>query len=291
MAASNPNPSLKTGVQARRSERVLLKIPIEVKGRGAEGKTFREVTTTLVINRNGARITLKNSPQPDERVTVTNLYNNLSCPFRIVGRTGKSLGEGPEWGVECLEPERNVWGISFPEKQETPGEGELIDALLECSKCSFRELAQLAREQYRALSAQSSIQRDCPKCKAPTEWQFGFLETGTEQAPAPQPVQTVSTPVPAKKEERRKARRVTLKLPVRVRLSDGRENITRTENYSRLGACFISALEIKEGETVLLTVGYTGSGSDVEAPARVVWRRPIEGKNQTAYGVELQKRD
>ncbi len=98
----------------RQSERVLLRIPVEVQGKGADGKPFSEKTFTLVVNRNGAQIALRNSPRPDDRITISNPLKRMSCPFRVVRRVVKSLGEGPEWGVECLEPEIDLWGISFP---------------------------------------------------------------------------------------------------------------------------------------------------------------------------------
>lgn len=314
----NKETAATTGILGRRTERVLLKIPIKVKGTTAEGKPFGENTFTLVINRHGARITLQTPLQPDARITITNLHNNHTSPFRVVARTGKSLGEGPEWGVECLEPDANIWGIYFPQKKDKAGEEEPIEALLECRKCSSRELAQLGPAQYQTLTTQSSLRRECPRCKTTTEWRFGFIEEAWEAEPAPsEPAEIApaaaqppapapntplapetpppsaaapqSIPAPAKKEERRRVKRVTLKLPARVRLEDGRQDITRTENYSKLGACIISSLDLNENDHVLLTIGYTGGSSDLEAPARVVWRRPVEGAKMTAYGMEFLK--
>jgi hypothetical protein len=314
----NKEAAAKTGVLGRRSERVLLKIPIHVKGTSAEGKPFGEDTSTLVINRHGARITLQTPLQPDARITITNRYNNLTAPFRVVARTGKSLGEGPEWGVECLEPDTHIWGIYFPKKEDRAGEEEPIDALLECSKCSSRELAQLRLAQYQTLTTQSLLPRACSHCKTTTQWRFSMVEEVWEPAPVPAVPEAVASaptaarapaaapipastpavaprpapapapvPAPGKKEERRRANRVTLKLPVRVRLEDGRQDITRTENYSKLGACIISSLDLKQNDRVLLTIGYTEGGGNLEMPARVVWRRPLESAKMIVYGTEF----
>jgi PilZ domain-containing protein len=288
-----PKAPSRAGTQARRSERVLLKIPIQVKGKGTDGKPFQEKTFTLVINRHGARVTMKSNPRPNDQITVTNLYNNSSCPFRVVGRTGQSLGQGPEWGVECLEPDRDFWGIYFPEKKGAADEVELIDALLECAKCGSRELAQMEREQYQALTAQSSIRRPCPKCKKETDWKFSFVEDELgelfEANSPPEPVAT--EPAVGAKTERRKAKRLTLKVPLRVRLENGREEITRTENYSKTGACFISKLDMKPNQRLFLTVGYAAGSNEIESRARVVWRRSVEGTQQHVYGVELEERN
>ncbi len=283
--------SSKIGESRRRSERVLLRIPIEVKGTGADGKPFTEKTFTLVVNGDGARISLKAKLRRDDRLTITNLQTRISCPFRVVHRTSDLLGEGPpEWGVECLEPEVNFWGIVFPKKAAGPAKQELIDALLECSNCNFRELAQLALEQYRALVSQSSLTRNCTKCGEETEWGFGFVEAGPEEAIPTQPAPSAE---PSSSEEggaeRRRAKRVTVKLPVRIRLEDGREEIARTENLSKTGVCFASDIEMRQGEVVQLTVGYTPGGDEAAIPARVVWRRGIEGSNRFLYGVHLEE--
>jgi len=149
-----------------------------VKGKGPEGKPFQEKTFTLVVNRDGARISLNNTLRPGDELSITNLQSKISCPFRVVQRTSDTLGEGaPEWGVECLEREVNFWGINFPTKASATVQPELVDALLECAQCHSRELAQLALEQYRELISQSSVTRNCVKCNGQTLWSFGLLRS------------------------------------------------------------------------------------------------------------------
>jgi hypothetical protein len=279
----------KSEERKRRSERVLLRIPIEVKGTDAEGKPFTEKTHTLVINRHGARIALKAPLKPEARITITNRQSAMSCPFRVVGRTGKSLGEGPEWGVECLEPGVNFWGISFPDKVTAPAAQEGIDALVECAVCRFRELAQLTLEEYRSVITQGAVRRDCPECGMITQWEFGFAEGETEEAIPVQPSGPASAPPAAGGAERRRAKRLTIKLPVRIRLQDGSEEVARTENLSKTGVCFNSSLMIRSEDRVFLTVGYTPGGSEEEVAARLVWRREIEGGATALYGVRLEE--
>ncbi len=273
----------------RRTERVLLRIPIEVQGNQADGRPFKEKTHSLVINRNGARISMKNSPRPDDRVTITNLQTQTACPFRVVRQIPTSLGEGPEWGVECLEPEVNFWGIYFPTKGTSAAERELIDALLECSGCRFRELAQLTQEQYRALVNQVTLKRDCAECGAATDWTVSFGEAEAEEVVAPQPVQAPPPPTPAAVKERRREKRPMVKMPVRIRLENGSVEVTRTENISKAGTCVISGLEMKEGARLRITIGYAPGSYEVEVPARVVWRRSIAETKKFYYGVQLKE--
>ena len=278
----------KTEERRRRSERVLLRIPIEVKGTDAAGKPFTEKTSTLVINRHGARIALKTPLEPEAHITIINRQSAMSCPFRVVGRTSKSLGEGPEWGVECLQPEENFWGISFPDKVAAPTAQEVIDALVECAACSSRELAQLTLEEYRTIITQGSLRRDCPGCGGMTEWRFSFAEAEPEEAIPAQPSAPAAASPAADGAERRRAKRLTIKLPVRIRLQDGSEEVARTENISKTGVCFSSGLMIRPQDRILLAVGYTPGLSAEEMPARLVWRREIEGGGKALYGVRLE---
>jgi hypothetical protein len=125
----------------RRTERVLLKIAIELSGKGADGQPFREQTFTLVINRHGAKISSKSPLQPGSEIIITNLERGVACPFRVIRRLIDDEGGSSEWGVECLDPESNFWGIVFPNAEKITPERGVVHALLECPACHSRELA------------------------------------------------------------------------------------------------------------------------------------------------------
>jgi PilZ domain len=269
-----------SAASGRRSERVFLRIPIEVKATDEQGRPFSEKTFTLVINRHGARICSWRALVPESHVMVTNLQTQMSCAFRVVGPVGKSLGEGPEWGVECLEPDRGIWGIYFPPRVDSPMSEAEVDALIECEVCKAREFAKLNIEQYRALRHKGTVQRRCSRCRVERGWRFGSVETESEAGEGR----------PAEAKNRHRAKRLTVKLPVRIRLQDGREQVSRTENLSRGGVCFVSDLEMQPDEQIRLTVGYEPESDEhKEIGARVVWRRVIEGTKRFAYGVQLEE--
>jgi len=282
-AEMNGNPPI-AGEWMRRTQRILLRVPIEVKGNGADGKPFTERTFTLAINQHGAQINLKNTVRSDDQITITNIQTHMSCPFRVVRQVRKPFGPGPEWGVESLEPEVNFWGMSFPGKDAAPAP-ELIDALMECARCQHRELVQLTTEEYRSLITRLWLTRKCPKCKELTEWKFGFVEAEVAEAPRPTGHQTAATPPSAK----RRAERFTVNLPLRIRLQNGREEVAQMENLSKSGLCFISTLDMREAEHIHVTIPQGPSGSQKGVEARVVWRGALEGMNRMVYGVELDE--
>jgi hypothetical protein len=266
--------------QKRRTERILLRIPVEVSGTGTDGKTFREKTHTMAINRHGARVALLAPVQRGGLLKITNLQNAKTCAFRVVAGVDKSLSGAPEWGVECLEAGTNFWGIFFPEKAPGSARQELIDVLLECSQCHTRELAHLSLGDYQGITSAPSLQRVCESCGTTTDWTFGVVAADRGQGPE---FAGAARDAQAHYAERRRANRVPVKLPVRIRM----EEIGRTENLSTCGVCFSSTLLLKVGDKIKLTVGFSPGKNEKEVSARVVWQQPLEGGASSLYGVEL----
>jgi PilZ domain len=270
----------------RRTERVLIQIPIEVKGKDAEGREFRETTRTVVINRDGARIAMRHSLRPNSRITITNLQARKTCAFRVVSRVPKTIGMDPEWGVECLDSKADFWGILFPDREASPLPKEIVDVLLECTVCRTRELAQLPLASYRKLVEKSLIPLQCAGCNDSTDWRMCFIEEEAGSMGAPAKAERTRLGPPGI--ERRRAKRLTAKLPLRLRKTGGVEEVTRTENLSKTGICFYSKLEILTGEQISLTVGYSAENAGNEVQARVVWGRAVGGNEQFLYGVQLE---
>ena len=272
-------------IDARRSARPLVKIPIQVEGKDAEGQPFSETSHTLTINKYGARITLKSPLRMRDEITITNLKTNQACRFRVVVRLDVSLGGGVEWGVECLEPGSNFWQVYFPEKKEKAPLEERIEVLLECSTCRAREMTILAKGNCREIISESPVTRSCEKCGRATEWQLAVLDFTPEEMASPGLSPLASQLAAPGGAERRRDRRYVVLLPLRIRDERGREEVTRSENVSKSGVCFGSNLEMSEGSAIHLTIGPAG-GERIQTSALVAWRRPF-GAGRFLYGVRL----
>jgi Tfp pilus assembly protein PilZ len=81
---------------------------------------------------------------------------------------------------------------------------------------------------------------------------------------------------------------MAVKLPVGIRLPDGSEETSITENVSKSGLCFACNLEMQIGDRVYVTVGAGAPGEERDIPARVMWRRPAKDKGRAFYGVKLE---
>jgi hypothetical protein len=273
----------------RRTSRVLLKVPIKVKGTGSDGQPFEEETVTVMVDGHGAQIVLKHTPSPGNRLIITNLRSHKNCPFQVMRRVSKSLSEEAEWAVECLHPGPGFWGIHFPAipLPASPAEPEGIEALLECQECRSRELARLTLDQYRTLGRHPSLKRACVRCGASTSWRYGYVDSDEDL-----PLKTPPPYRPPSSQggiEKRKAKRLRVRLPVRVRWEDGREELAETENLSKTGVSFTSESKMKVGDVIRLTVGYTGPGSETEFSGRVVRRQELQGTNRVMYGIHLDE--
>ena len=284
-----PNHTL--GTPARKSERVLLRIPIRVEGKDTLGNAFEETTYTLVVNRSGGLIVVAHLLQPGAVLKITNLKNQISCSFLVVARAAKSLSGTPEWGVKCLEPEVEIWGVRFPTRTEEPSQADLIHVLLECQACFSREMAALTVQQYHELVAQSSLPRPCPKCAATRDWKFGFIEVELEEVLPSLPAPSASGLTPQGEAEKRQDKRLAVKLPLEVRLPDGCEETSTTENVSKSGLCFACSLEMQVGDRVYVSLGLDTPAEQRDIPARVIWRRPAKGKGRAFYGAKLERGD
>jgi len=271
----------------RRSERLLLTIPIRVEGVDVKGQAFSENTRTLVINRQGARIQLKRRVPLGATLAITTLTGNRKGKFRLVGPTQPLSAEGGEWGVECLDEQGNPWGIGFPPSTR---DQEQASALLECRQCRSVNLTPLSIVERDVLTSSGLLSKDCPACRSMTIWgitekALGVPVPGQEAVPFLSEV--IESPPPAA--NRRLYARISLKLPIRLRSFLGPEEFTKSENVSRGGLCFISDQRYELGEVILVTCPFEKGGHNIEVRSNVVRRREMQGTNRFIYGIRYEK--
>jgi c-di-GMP-binding flagellar brake protein YcgR len=103
----------------RRSQRVLMTVPVRVSGQTEAGLHFEEETQTVAISAHGALILVSRQVHRGQRLTLSNLQTKaaLEC---IVAHIGKSLSSLPQVGVEFLLPNPIFWHVAFPPKDWTP---------------------------------------------------------------------------------------------------------------------------------------------------------------------------
>jgi PilZ domain len=103
----------------RRSQRVLMKLPVRVSGQGSGGSSFEEDTHTLAISAHGALVAIAGAVYRGQRFTLSNAQTKaaLEC---VVVHVDKSPGERTQVGVEFMLPNQTFWRVAFPPKDWTP---------------------------------------------------------------------------------------------------------------------------------------------------------------------------
>jgi hypothetical protein len=97
----------------RRSMRVLLSVPIQVRGKNAQNQDFTEETRTLVVNAHGALISLSAQVVVDQKVFVSNSATHQTQECRVVYFGNMQAGKA-QMGVEFMTPSPAFWQIDFP---------------------------------------------------------------------------------------------------------------------------------------------------------------------------------
>jgi PilZ domain len=103
----------------RRSQRVLMKLPVRVSGQGSGGSSFEEDTHTLAISAHGALLAIAAAVYRGQRFTLSNVQTKaaLEC---VVVHVEKIPGEQTRVGVEFMLPNQTFWRVAFPPKDWTP---------------------------------------------------------------------------------------------------------------------------------------------------------------------------
>jgi hypothetical protein len=103
----------------RRSQRVLMQVPIRIWGNDAQGKKFEEEAATLAINAHGALVMIQARLTSGSKVQ---LQHNLTkeeqeCHVAFLGpvRAGKA-----EVGLEFSDARPSFWRVAFPPEDWTP---------------------------------------------------------------------------------------------------------------------------------------------------------------------------
>ncbi len=97
----------------RRSQRVLMQVPVRVWGTDSQGHPLEEETETLAINAHGALIVVSARLTSGSRVMMQHkrTQEEQECHVAFLGpvRAGKA-----EVGLEFSEPRPAFWRVAFP---------------------------------------------------------------------------------------------------------------------------------------------------------------------------------
>src|SRR6266702_334499 len=108
MSTSNIRPT--QAANQRRSQRILLSVPLRVSGKRADGTPFVEHTKTLIVNTHGALLQLQEPVLDGQMLSVRNVITGEELPCRVVDLSPGANGVG-EIGVEFAQPNSRFWRV------------------------------------------------------------------------------------------------------------------------------------------------------------------------------------
>lgn len=111
MSTQNLRPSASNN--QRRSQRVLLSVPLRVTGKRMNQTSFAEHTNTLVVNAHGALIQLREAVHVGQPLNLKNMATGEEEHATVMDVNEGANGV-PEVGVEFGKPNPRFWRVSFP---------------------------------------------------------------------------------------------------------------------------------------------------------------------------------
>ena len=103
----------------RRTQRVIMRVPVRISGQNSVGSHFEEETHTLAVNANGALIVLSVSVKKGQILHLVNVAmgDQAEC---IVAYLGQRQGDLVEVGIAFSLPNSNFWRVAFPPHDWSP---------------------------------------------------------------------------------------------------------------------------------------------------------------------------
>lgn len=266
--------------EKRRSDRLLLTLPLRVEGSDARGEAFKVAARTVNVSRHGAQVHIPRHLVTGQNVRLHNPLVKHEADFRVVTPISASTEHGGHYGVECLDAQRNIWQIHFP----SPENGTPSDArtLLDCRICRTVRLAGLTFGELEALRTAGIVGKSCEVCKTETPARYAQLGTGK----AGQDNWMASL---ARLTKPRRHRRVFLQLPIGLRDAQFRVEVARTENVSRGGFCFTSERDYPTGEHLMVVFPSDSASRQVEIPTQVAWKQALARSRREVYGMHCER--
>jgi len=271
----------------RRSDRLLMTIPLRVEWLDAEGHAVEQAARAISLNRYGARIRMPKALDCGQAVRLMSPIGHFRADFKVVDHISPAEGEDHEYGVECLNDNENFWAIEFPDSNRVDAEDAHV--LLECRMCHSIALLPLTLTEVATLRSMGLVARPCQTCLKDTPWRYAAVRVPPNRMEDGKSIERGSNWLTANMEFiERGHQRVLMQLPLGVRDWQGGVDVTRTENTSESGFCFTSEKRYLPGEIVSVLFPFDAATQSPEIPARIVREEVIEGSNRRIFGATFE---
>jgi hypothetical protein len=113
-----------SGPNRRRSQRVFLRVPIQVMARGPNNQHTFEDTFTSVVNAHGTIFPLSLKVEVGQKIIIKHRDTQEEQPVKVVRANPGADGKA-EVAVEFLRPAPKFWRVAFPPEDWIPHDPEI----------------------------------------------------------------------------------------------------------------------------------------------------------------------
>lgn len=100
--------------ERRRSERLLLRVPVKVFSKTKDGRPVEVDAEVVIVSHHGALLRSA-SPLPwGSVIELFNKYTRQQASFKVIWCSDRSVSERWDVGVETGVSSEEFWGIQFP---------------------------------------------------------------------------------------------------------------------------------------------------------------------------------
>ena len=97
----------------RRSQRMVLQMPLLLRTELTDGRKVRVRASTLVVNAHGGLLKLPLMPEANHKIALVNPQTGIEAWCRVI-RSVRSSADTATLAFEFHEPSATFWPISFP---------------------------------------------------------------------------------------------------------------------------------------------------------------------------------
>jgi hypothetical protein len=269
----------------RRSERILISLPISVSGRVEKTQKFFNEGHTIVVSRYGATIAVDLDFRAGQNIIIQCANVNEQAEAQVVEKI-KDHPQGHVYGIKLPEPAVTLWGITFPPFVES--QKAVVRVLLRCITCRQLEVAYLNEFDTKGFVAHCSLARFCFKCSNWTTWNRPYVETLTASSfPLRSDSQGQNSGVVLELDDhdKRAHRRIRLEAVGCIRRPPLGDEIVLVMDLAPGGVRFCSSNNYAEGSHVELATPYSSKAPNIFAPARIVSYKKCPENALTEYGL------
>jgi hypothetical protein len=269
----------------RRSERILISLPISVSGKVEKTQKFFKEGRTLVVSRYGATIAVDLDFRAGQNIIIQCVNGNEQAEAQVVEKI-KDQPQGHIYGIKLLEPAVALWGITFPPFVES--QKAVVRVLLRCITCQQIEVAYLNEFDTKNFVAHCSLARFCSICRNWTTWNrpYGEMLPASSFPLRPESQgQNSGAELEPDDHDKRSHGRIRLEAVGCIRHPPLGDEIVLVLDLAPGGVRFCSSSNYAEGSQVELATPYSSKAPNIFAPARIVSYKKCPENAHTEYGV------